>query len=443
MTELVNGKAPEPDFAAFVGIDWADQKHCWKLLVTGTQASESGELKQTPEELSQWATTLYHRFGGRPIAVALEQSSGALVYQLSQYPHLWLYPVHPATAAHYRQAFYPSGSKSDPADTGLLLELVVHHRDRLRRLAPDTPETGLLRMLVEQRRRVVDEKTRWNNRLKAALKMYFPQVLDWVDIDTIIGCDLLERWPTLQQLQHAHPGTLRKFFREHKCRSESLITERIAAIYQATPAVKDAALLEGEAAIAATCVAQIRTLLASIAKLDHQIQPVASQHPEASLFAELPGAGAALQPRLIAAFGTQRDRYANAGELQAYSGIAPITASSGHSRWVHVRWACPTFLRQTFHEFAGCSISRSEWARVFYDTKIAAGKSHHAAVRALAYKWIRVLFRCWKDGRPYDERTYLQTLAERNSPLNWGAGASTKPVWKTVGGFKKLSTENS
>jgi hypothetical protein len=70
--------------------------------------------------------------------VALEQSSGALVYQLSQYPHLWLCPVHPATAAHYRRAFYPSGSKSDPADAGLLLELVVHHRDRLRRLAPDT-----------------------------------------------------------------------------------------------------------------------------------------------------------------------------------------------------------------------------------------------------------------------------------------------------------------
>ena len=135
MAELVNGKAPEPDFAAFVGIDWADQKHYWKLVVTGTQASETGELKQTPEELSNWAAALHHRFSGRPVAVALEQSSGALVYQLSQYPHLWLYPVHPATAAHYRQAFYPSGSKSDPADAGLLLELVVHPRDRLRRLA--------------------------------------------------------------------------------------------------------------------------------------------------------------------------------------------------------------------------------------------------------------------------------------------------------------------
>jgi len=150
-----------------------------------------------------------------------------------------------------------------------------------------------------------------------------------------------------------------------------------------------------------------------------------------------------LQPRLIVAFGTQRDRYASASEVQAYSGIAPVTESSGHSRWVHVRWACPTFLRQTFHEFAACSVSHSEWARAFYDAKIAAGKSHHAAVRALAYKWIRVLFRCWKDGRPYDEPTYLQALAKRNSPLRPSTVTSTKVGWKSVGGFKKLSTENS
>ena len=217
----------EPDFVAFVGIDWGDQKHCWKLMVAGAQTIEAGELKQTPEELSSWALALHHRFGGRPIAVALEQSRGALVYQLSQYPHLWLYPVNPAAAACYRQAFYPSGSKSDPGDSKLLLELVVHHRDRLRRSAPETAETRLLRMLVEQRRQLVNEKTRWNNRLKAALKTYFPQVLEWIDIDTVLGCDLLERWPTLQLLQRAHPGTLRKFFREHNCRSASRLKERV------------------------------------------------------------------------------------------------------------------------------------------------------------------------------------------------------------------------
>ena len=96
--------------------------------------------------------------------------------------------------------------------------------------------------------------------------------------------------------------------------------------------MKDAALLEGATAIATSCVAQIRTLLASIAKLDHQIQPLAHNHPEASLFAGLPGAGAALQPRLIVAFGTRRDRYANVSEMQAYSGIAPVTQSSGRTR---------------------------------------------------------------------------------------------------------------
>lgn len=155
-------------------------------------------------------------------------------------------------------------------------------------------------------------------------------------------------------------------------------------------------------------------------------EAVALHHPETSLFAKLPGAGAVLQPRLIVAFGTQRDRYASASEVQAYFGIAPVSESRGHSRWVHVRWACPTFLRQTFHEFAACSVSRSECVLVFYDVKIAAGKSHHAAVRALAYQWIRVLFRCWKDGCPYDERTYLQVLAKRNSLLTRTVGTSTK-----------------
>jgi hypothetical protein len=116
-------------------------------------------------------------------------------------------------------------------------------------------------------------------------------------------------------------------------------------IYQATPAMQDTALLGGATAIAASCVAQIRTLPASIVKLDHQIQPLAHNHPEALLFAEL---REPVRPRLIVGFGTQMDRYATASEMQAYSGIAPITQSSGHTRCVHVRSACPTFLRQTF-----------------------------------------------------------------------------------------------
>jgi hypothetical protein len=92
-------------------------------------------------------------------------------------------------------------------------------------------------------------------------------------------------------------------------------------------------------------------------------------------------------------------------------------ASSGKSRWVHFRFACPKFLRQSFHEWASLSITKSDWARAYYQQQRARGKKHHAAVRALAFKWIRILFRCWKDRVAYDESIYLAALAKRNSPL--------------------------
>jgi len=445
------GRAPctttsEPDFAAFVGLDWADQKHCWKLVAAGSAGQQQGEVDNTPEALQTWAAQLYRQFGGGPVAVGLEQSRGAVVFQLSKFPHLVMYPVHPTTVAKYRQAFFPSGSKNDPGDTGLLLELVMHHRDRLRRLNPETGETRLLQMLTEQRRKLVDEKTRLSNRLTAWLKTYFPQVLGWIDdIDSPLGCAWLERWPTLQDVQGCHPGTLRKFFQQHNCRSAARMQQRIEAIHQATPAVTDSALLQAGTSITTTMVASLKVLQKSIARLDEEIQQVARQHPEASLFVGLPGAGPVLRPRLIAAFGTQRDRYTTAYQLQSYSGIAPVTSQSGKSQWVHFRRACPKFLRQTFHEFAAHSIAKSVWARAYYETQIANHKDHHAAVRGLAYKWIRVLFRCWQNRTPYDEQIYLRALEKRHSPFA-KAQASPEPTgfkWETVAGFQKFSAENT
>jgi hypothetical protein len=113
-------------------------------------------------------------------------------------------------------------------------------------------------------------------------------------------------------------------------------------------------------------------------------------------------------PRLIAALGTQRDRYQSASELQSYSGIAPVLASSGKQCWVHWRWACPKFLRQTFHEWATHTIGSSAWAKSYYEQQRAKGKSRNTVVRAPAFKWIRILFRCWKDRKPYSEEVYRQ-----------------------------------
>ena len=397
-------KMAEPEWAAFVAIDWADKKHFWRLALAGSGQQEQGELENTPEAVDTWAVGLSVRFGGRPIALCLEQSRGSLVYMLTKYPHLVLFPVHPKTAAQYRETFCPSGAKSDPSDTDSLLDLLLRHRERLRPLRPDTVQTRLLHFLVEERRQTVDEKTRANLRLTDCLKLYFPQVLRWFDDVTspLVG-DLLERWPTLEQLQRAHPGTLRRFFHEHNCRSEEKNAERMAAIQQATSATQDQAVREACVLIAHSLVAMAATLRTQIDGFDKRIAKLVADHPDGALFRSLPGAGDVLTPRLMVAFGTQRDRYQSAYEMQCYSGIAPVTEASGNSQWVHFRFACPQFLRQTFHEFAGCSIQQSEWARAYYDhLRNDKNKPHQVAVRSLAFKWLRIIYRCWKDKKAYD-----------------------------------------
>src|SRR5260370_39843066 len=188
-------------------------------------------------------------------------------------------------------------------------------------------------MLVEQRRKLVDERTRYSNQLTAWLKMYFPQALIWIDnIDSPLGCDLLQRWPSLEQLKRVNPAKLPVFFTTHNSRSEQRIQERINAIYQAVPAVSDPALLQAGPASVQALVQIIKALNSAIADFDQRIESAANNHPEAPLFVELPGAGPVLRPRLIAAFGTQRELYQDAGKLLHYPRMAPGTNRSGRTQ---------------------------------------------------------------------------------------------------------------
>jgi transposase len=410
---------PEPEFVAFVGIDWADQKHAWCLQRAGSTQREHGELEHKPEVVEAWVSQLSQRFSPGPIAVAVEQRKGALVFMLSKYECLHLFPVPSTMSASMREALYPSGAKDDPEDADLLLDLLLQHREKLRRLMPDNELTRRIQNLVEERRKLVDEKTTQLNRLIGYLKVYFPQMLEWFEtLDTKLVCDLLERWPSLEELQKVPSAQLRRFFRQHRGRHQELTERRMQGIRQAMPAIQDRAVLEAKRAMVQVSAQLLRTLLQGIANLDSKIEEAANAHPDFFIFKSLPGAGAALAPRLLAALGSQRDRYGSAEEVQKHSGIAPVMEKSGKKKWVHFRWACPKFLRQSFHEWAGHSIPQSAWARTYYQQQRDRGKDHHAAVRALAFKWIRILFRCWQDRVAYDENQYLAALAKRGSPLS-------------------------
>jgi transposase len=405
------------EYAVLAGLDWADQKHdlCWRETDTGR--THRGVIEQRPERINEWISGWIARYPGRRIAVCLEQSRGAVVYALMDYAEVDLYPVNPVTLAEYRKAFRPSGAKDDPTDAALALDLLERHRDILKVWRPDTEPTRLLRSLCEDRRKAVDARTALSNSLRARLKEYYPQALQLVgdELYSELCCALLMKWPRFEAIAGAKPDTVRRFYYGQHSRSAVQIQERLDRIATSRPLTTDGAVVEAGMQWVKTLAAQIRAFNRSIAAYDRRIAEVFEHHPDASLFASFPGAGSKLAPRLVAVFGTDRGRYEAAVNVATYSGVAPVIERSGKQEWIRWRWHCPKFLRQSLVEFAGHSVGFSAWARIYYNEQIKRGKGHQAAVRALAFKWLRILFRCWKERTPYDEATYVAALQRHGS----------------------------
>jgi transposase len=232
-----------------------------------------------------------------------------------------------------------------------------------------------------------------------------------------MACRLLLAYPSFDALKQAAPEELRHLYATHGCWKPAVIAHRLQVIHDAEPLTTDAAIIQ-PAILDATLLANLlQQVNESIAAYDRTIAGLFPQHPDALIFASFPGAGAVFAPRLLTAFGTDRTRFDSAQQMQNTVGISPVTQASGTMRVVHWRPACSKFLRQSFQEYANESIRHSLWARAYYQMLRDRGKGHQAAVRALAFKWIRVMFRCWQTRKPYDELRYMRSLQQRHAPL--------------------------
>jgi len=292
-------------FAAYIGIDWSDQKHDCCLIDPATGRKESSILKHSPEAIDMWVTALRARFEGRRLALCLEQVRGPLIYALLKYDALVLYPINPSTLSNYRKSFSPSGAKDDPTDAEFLAEIVSTHRERLRAWQADDEKTRSLQHLVEHRRKLVGERTRLSNRLTALLKGYFPQVLEWFpDPRTLLVCDFLTRWPTLSAVKRARRKTLEQFFRAHDSNRHEAVERRIKSIKESLPLVTDQAVVKSSALLAAAYATQMKVLIEAIKKFDREIEQLCADHQDYYLFESLPGAGTVYASRLLAAFGS-------------------------------------------------------------------------------------------------------------------------------------------
>ena len=397
----------------FIGIDWADQKHdCYCIDRDGNGFHQ--ELPHSPEEIDAWVGKMLERADGKPVAIMLEQSRGPLVHALMFRDNVLLFPINPKQLVRYRES-YPGGGKDDPTDAKYLARMLRERITTLTAWQPDDEDTRLLAHLSQQRRKMVDGHTKLRQQLTVLLKSYFPVILELFGSDHQLPVllSMLGRWPDPRQLRRADRRLIRRVLSDHRIRNEKQQNEIIDRIRSAQLLTRDDALIIPAAMAVKLLANQIQQSRKTIKEFDAKIAETMKRHPNAHLFTNLRGAGAALAPRLLCAFGSQKDRWDNADSLAAFSGIAPVTRKSGRQRHVYRRYACPKYLRQTFHEFADSARMYCPWTKARYRMLRDRGMKHHAALRKLARSWIRILFRVWQTATPFDCDRYIAQLKQR------------------------------
>ena len=414
----MNNTHPPLLFAATIGLDWADKKHDLWIQPAAGGKPEHLVIDQTPEALHEWVAKVRARFANERIAIAIETSRGAVISALGAYDFIVLFPINPGMLCSYREAFCVSGAKDDRTDAMLLEEYLRFHRAKLRPLEPDTELTRKLAGLVENRRDLVDERTRLVNQLHSLLKTYYPLIhVLFDDLTSPMVVQFLLKWPDLASAKKAELAALRKFFYAHNSRSDKVMEQRLLDIGKARALTTDPALIEPAALKAQALAGMLKALHQSIDKLEKRIEQTTDAHPDAALFRSFPSAGPTMAPRLLVAFGTNRERFESAQEAQQFYGIAPVKKQSGNTKVIHMRHRCPKFARQTFHENASHVVRKEGWAKTCYEQQRARKKGHHAAVRSVAFKLMRIYFSCWKHKQSYDSNRYEKALQKHGSPL--------------------------
>jgi transposase len=419
-----------------IGLDRSDKKADLGLIDTHTGNQWVQTIDTAPETLHDWLAQLRGAYPQARVAIILEQPALNLIGFFESVDWITLYAINPITLQKFREAFVTSRAKDDTKDAQYLAELLFTHHAKLKPWVPEDSQTRLLQQLVRHRRAVVDERTGLSNRLKARLKQYFPQALHLCgdELWRPLATDFLLKWPTLQKVQHARTETLKQFYYLHGSRSPKLIERRLDRVTRSVALTHEPALINSFALRIQLLCKELRMVVSAIKNYDRQIAKAFASHPDHDLFGALPGAGPVLAPRLLATLGSQRERFPARKHLHQCSGIAPVTKQSGTKRHVHRRYLCSKFQRQGWHEYAKESILWCRWAAAYYWQQREKGAPHNTAVRALAYKWQRVIWRCWQDRTVYSDELYEATLRRRKSPLvkRFDLIEVGKSPWKTA-----------
>jgi transposase len=383
------------------GIDWASEEHALCVVDEGG-VSLAGELYSHEEAGIRGLIARMRVLGVS--RVAIERPNGVLVDRLLEAGFTVL-PVHPNKLKATRPRYEASGGKSDGFDAFVLAELARTDSHRLRALRPDSDETKALRALTRTREDLVGARVRLANELRAQLDAFWPGAAGiFAAVDSPIALAFLERYPTPADARGLGEKRLAGFLaRNRYCgrRSAAKLLERLRSAPEGR-----AGALEAEARRGAVLglVAALKPIVVQIAELTSQIAGAVRAHPDGQVFLPLfkDPKSVVTAARLVAEIGDDRGRYPTREALAADAGMSPVARESGKRKVASFRWACDKRLRDAVSCLADSTRHHHPWARSVYLGARSRGLDHPHAIRVLGRAWLRVLWRCWKDGVPYD-----------------------------------------
>src|SRR2546422_7118115 len=394
--------APGGDEMRFsVGIDGASAAHAVCILDQPGRVHWRGAVPHTADGLADLLARL-RRFRRRgSLRVALERPSGLLVDTLL-HAGFTVVPIHPNALKASRPRYSAAQGKSDPGDAFILADLLRTDGHRFRPLRPLSDQTRALRALVRTRADLVAERVALANQLRALLESFWPGAAAiFADVDSPIALAFLNRYPTPQAAERLGEKRLAAFLARHAyCgrRSPAALLQRLRA---AAPGHAGELEAEARGELVRALVAVLQPLVDQLQRLTASIAHALQQHPDGLIVASFPRAGRVNAAQILAELGDERARFTHPDQLAAEAGVAPVTRASGKHRAVSFRWACNKRLRQAVTCFADNSRHSSPWAAHVYQQARARGCDHPHAIRILARAWLRVLWRCWQDHRPY------------------------------------------
>lgn len=392
----------------FVGIDWSKAFLDYHIRTTDGVIVTVGAVKPDFQGLGELCTIM-ERNGTQPgeIAVVMETTHGVWIHTLLERGYK-VYGVNPKMIENFRQASSAAGIKTDEIDAEVLALFIATFHQNLKPLRPDDPEIAQLRRACEIRLRLVEERTAKINELQSMLQLFYPAVIGlFGEFDSNIALEFLLAFPMQKNMRSLTPSRLRTWLVRHQYRCMNrfeVMVEILKKPVLDVPSYQQSA----NATLIRYLAGTIKSLNKEIADCDEHVNDQFEQMPESLFIKSLPGAaGKVIGPSLLACLGRNCERFSNIHEARALMGTAPITKQSGTMCLIYFRRGCWKFARRTLQLFAEISCRYCDWAREFYTNQRKSGHRHHAAVRALAHKWLKIIFAMWRTRTPYDENIFV------------------------------------